>query len=407
MDMSAPIGGSVVNPLAAGRSQFLGLLHGRMVDRLVDPAVLRDVLDNHYARSTVPDDQPTSDRLLREAVRMHLSRPVTIMALFEAAQRECSNAPTSSLALLGTATAFGSALARAKLMDLARSSTEVAAPAREILRYSVPLRAAAALPYSLAFLVPLERMVRDFHARLAVELNRQTDRQGLVELWSALVHGPIRVIYLLKQLVPNGTTSTEEIWQVGDVYHDTVGSDLTNLGYLRSLLTRVSREYLQSAFTPKKDRALDSAITAAIAAEALLARQHSVQVRWYYNERRNLSQAFPHRECALIVRELVHNAVKYADPAKPERWLRFRWVPETYMLMVEDNGVGIRDTTTIWERGIRERPDLADGTGLGLGSARRRAMLNGWMLTVTSTVGEGSAFALQLKPADFVERPRR
>lgn len=176
MDMSAPIGGSTSNPVAGGRPQFLGLLHARMVDRLADPAVLHDVLQNHYVRSTVPDDQPTSDRLLREAVRAHLQRPGTIMALFATAQRACPNDPASSLALLGTATAFGNALARAKLVDLARSSTEAAAPAREILRYVIPLRAAAALPYSLAFLAPLERMVRDFHARLAVALNRQTDK---------------------------------------------------------------------------------------------------------------------------------------------------------------------------------------------------------------------------------------
>lgn len=384
-----------------GRPQFLGLLHGRMVDRLGDTAVLRDVLQNHYARSTVPDDQPTSDRLLREAVRAHLQRPMTIMALFEAAQRECPDAPANSLALLGTATAFGNALARAKLVDLARSSTEAAAPAREILRYSVPLRAAAALPYSLAFLAPFERMVRDFHARLAL---RSTDRHGLQELWDALCVGPVQVISLLKQLVPNGATSTAEIWQVGDVFHDTVGSDLAMLRQSR-LCALMSHEDLQQVFIPKKQRSLDAMITAAIAAEALLARQQGVKVRWYYDERRNLSQAFPHQEFALIVRELVHNAVKYADPAKPECWLRFRWVPETHTLMVEDNGVGIRDTTTVWERGIRERPDLADGTGLGLGSARRRATLNGWTLTVTSTVGEGSAFALQLRPTDFVGSP--
>lgn len=74
----------------------------------------------------------------------------------------------------------------------------------------------------------------------------------------------------------------------------------------------------------------------------------------------------------LILMNLVWNAVKYSDPAKPDRWVRVtagsRDSEAELQVRVSDNGLGIplELQDRIFERFFRAHPDAADGTGVGL-----------------------------------------
>lgn len=226
-----------------------------------------------------------------------------------------------------------------------------------------------------------------------------------MKLWSDLLHGPFHVIRLLCQLVPNGATSPGEITEAKRIYHDCLGADLHTLLILYESAEdnpeRMTDARLQGYFIPKASKEWDAFLSTAVTREAVLARDSGIQWQWRVYGHDQLYAGFASQECALIIREFVRNAIKYVDRTKPDCWIRISWDVATRTLAIADNGVGIANTTTVWGHGTRERPDLADGTGMGLYSLRRRAEANGWAVSVTSTMGEGSAFTLQLKPSDF------
>jgi len=97
-----------------------------------------------------------------------------------------------------------------------------------------------------------------------------------------------------------------------------------------------------------------------------------------------------------VLNELVCNAVKYADPAKSEKWIRIGWNAERQVLTIADNGIGIQNTEKIWEDGpdSRQAPDYAEGSGQGLAIVKRLLAEIGWMVEVESTLGVGSTFKL-------------
>lgn len=224
-------------------------------------------------------------------------------------------------------------------------------------------------------------------------------------MWSDLLHGPFHVILLLCQLVPHGATSSGEITEAQRVYHDGLGADLHTLRFVYGSVKDdpdwMPDARLQGYLIPKVSKEWEAFLSTAVTREAIAARDSGLQWQWHVHGHDQLSADFASQECALIVREFVRNAIKYADRTKPDRWIRISWDAATRTLTIADNGVGIANTTAVWEHGTRERPDLADGTGLGLYSLRRRAEANGWVVGVTSTLGEGSVFTLQLKPSDM------
>lgn len=115
-----------------------------------------------------------------------------------------------------------------------------------------------------------------------------------------------------------------------------------------------------------------------------------------------LGMRFPVFRC---IYELVLNAIKYSDPQKPgyalhesdAKDMSFRHAfisgrVEGTMLYVtvEDNGVGMEDVEMAIRDGRRLRPDLADGTGRGLGTVCSLARNLGGNLHIESRVGIGT-----------------
>jgi signal transduction histidine kinase len=101
---------------------------------------------------------------------------------------------------------------------------------------------------------------------------------------------------------------------------------------------------------------------------------------------------------AHVLIELVRNGIKYRDPgtAMSKVSVRVKESEGNLDIVVQDNGVGIQDTENVWERGIRERPDLAEGDGDGLPSIMRHVSRWRWRINIDSKVGEGSTFTLSI-----------
>ncbi len=98
------------------------------------------------------------------------------------------------------------------------------------------------------------------------------------------------------------------------------------------------------------------------------------------------------------VGELVLNAIKYADSNKDAKRVDIRAeLHEDGLLdiIVEDNGVGIRNTKQVLVYGFREEPRMADGTGTGLSTIFDLANSVGVTLAIESSPGEGSKFSLK------------
>ncbi len=92
--------------------------------------------------------------------------------------------------------------------------------------------------------------------------------------------------------------------------------------------------------------------------------------------------------------ELINNAVKYADPHKPEKHIRIRWDAVRQALAVSDNGIGIKETAAVWKNGVREAHGAAEGNGEGLGLVKSRSEEMGWKIAVESKAGVGTTFFL-------------
>lgn len=102
----------------------------------------------------------------------------------------------------------------------------------------------------------------------------------------------------------------------------------------------------------------------------------------------------------LTLQNLVRNAIAYADPAKPARWVRIGCERdddgERWLLRVHDNGIGIprEEQKSVFERFRRGRNAPGEGYGLGLSIVLAAARCMGGDVAVESEPGQGTTFTL-------------
>jgi signal transduction histidine kinase len=95
---------------------------------------------------------------------------------------------------------------------------------------------------------------------------------------------------------------------------------------------------------------------------------------------------------------LVSNAVKFTETGSVN--VDLTTDGDHYLLRVQDTGIGIAPEH--WERIFKPFSQVGDagrpteGTGLGLSVTRQLARLLGGDATVTSSLGQGSAFSVRL-----------
>jgi signal transduction histidine kinase len=114
----------------------------------------------------------------------------------------------------------------------------------------------------------------------------------------------------------------------------------------------------------------------------------------------------------LVLLNLVSNAIKYSDPSKAASFVEMLCVQDgaadgKMALCVRDNGIGIpeSDQKSVFERFFRAHPhrdaDLGvTGSGLGLAIVEDCVTAMGGSIRCESTLGEGSAFFVELRRRD-------
>ncbi len=108
----------------------------------------------------------------------------------------------------------------------------------------------------------------------------------------------------------------------------------------------------------------------------------------------------PSAPVLLAVQNLVRNAIAYADPAKPARWVRIACEKDVegarWLLRVHDNGIGIprSDQKAVFERFWRGRNAPGNGFGLGLSIVLAAARSMCGQVLLESEPGQGTTFTL-------------
>ena len=107
------------------------------------------------------------------------------------------------------------------------------------------------------------------------------------------------------------------------------------------------------------------------------------------------------RDLALLVRNLVDNAIRYTGPGGKVARRRSRADDGEVVLAIVDTGLGIpsRDLPRIFERFYRvdrARSRETGGTGLGLSIVKHVAENHGGRVVVTSELGQGTRFEVRL-----------
>jgi signal transduction histidine kinase len=106
-----------------------------------------------------------------------------------------------------------------------------------------------------------------------------------------------------------------------------------------------------------------------------------------------------HHRLSVVIANLVTNAVKYADPAKPESFIQFTAelnYPFTTISLV-DNGVGIRaDHLPHLYAMFYRATELSDGAGLGLYIVKEILQKLHGVIEVSSVEHEGTTFTLKI-----------
>jgi signal transduction histidine kinase len=111
------------------------------------------------------------------------------------------------------------------------------------------------------------------------------------------------------------------------------------------------------------------------------------------------------QQIAVLIRNLMENAVRYSSPTGNVILRLFDTATEI-VLQVEDTGIGIpmKSQTRVFERFYRVdegRARSEGGTGLGLAIVKHVAELHGGTVELRSELGEGSRFTVRLPLSEF------
>lgn len=240
------------------------------------------------------------------------------------------------------------------------------------------------------------RTVDAFIARYAATIERQHDQlAGFGRLVSHEIRQPLGVLQVLSRLLGAEPDDHERRRLL-----DALERNVNRLGDVTGKLERLARLTRRAQAAPN-DQAVDLGAMARDLAEQLADMADLRGVRFDIADGLPTVSADAGRvELALV--NLLANAVKYSDPAKPDRVVRVEAADgPAPALRVTDNGIGIprQRLSLIFEQFVRVHAHLDDelgaqGLGLGLSIVRECMDAMGGTVSVTSRDGEGTAFLL-------------
>jgi signal transduction histidine kinase len=185
-------------------------------------------------------------------------------------------------------------------------------------------------------------------------------------------------------------------------YRDVIDRNLTRLVRLTDQLAMMSR------LKPNTDTAQTQHLALGIVAREVARQLRDMAARREVEIR--IADDLPAIEVdvaavELILVNLVSNAIKYSDPAKPSRFVEVLGATQDggCVIVVRDNGVGIppEHLPRIFDRAYRAHADRdeelgTDGFGLGLAIVRDCVTDQGGRVTVESRLDEGATFSVML-----------
>lgn len=240
------------------------------------------------------------------------------------------------------------------------------------------------------------RTVDAFIARYAATIERQHEQlAGFGRLVSHEIRQPLGVLQVLSRLLGAAPDDHERRRLL-----DALERNVTRLGDVTGKLERLARLTRRTQVAPN-DQAVDLGAMARDLADQLADMADLRGVRFEIADGLPTVSADAGRvELALV--NLLANAVKYSDPAKPDRVVRVEAADgPAPALRVADNGIGIprQRLSLIFEQFVRVHAHLDDelgaqGLGLGLSIVRECMDAMGGTVSVTSRDGEGTAFLL-------------
>ena len=227
----------------------------------------------------------------------------------------------------------------------------------------------------------------------------ETVRRDFVANVSHELRTPVTAIHLLVETLQNGALGEpEEAAQ----FVERIGQEVT---HLRQMVD----ELLELSLMEAGERPLHPAPVAVEelvhAADRLrpLAEERGVDLRFVISPDTPAVVGETSR-LALVVRNLVHNAIKFTPHGGAVTVLAEPRAGERVAVQVRDTGVGITTDALprIFERfykADRSRQRDGDGAGLGLAIARHTVEAHGGHISVESVVGQGTTFTVVLPAA--------
>jgi len=252
-----------------------------------------------------------------------------------------------------------------------------------------------------------QKTVNSFITRYTETIERQTAMlRDFSRLVSHEIRQPLGVLQVLARVLPVG--SDPETARLTE----TLERNVVRLGEVASKLERLSRLTRRSDTAPNEQAVDLSAVTNDVATQL-----HDMA------EARGVVLDIPPNlptlptdagRIELVLVNLLANAIKYSDPAKPARHVRVEVdasAPHP-RIHIRDNGIGIPKSKLelIFDQFVRVHEHLdselgAQGLGLGLSIVRESMEAMGGFVSVDSTDGEGTSFTLEWPGLGMRHRP--
>ena len=196
------------------------------------------------------------------------------------------------------------------------------------------------------------------------------------------------MIEVLKQDLTRGKTDSSE---------ETIGFISSAIGRLESLISSVLNYFKLSA-----QDAENSEFNLKVLVEDTLKDLDAVRNGEVTLNGPDLNICSDKQKCYRILSNLILNAFKYRDPARPLD-LNIEWnlsaSARDVEINIKDNGLGIPEEklSSIFRPFQRAHGDQVAGFGVGLASVKKLVQAIGSTIEVESKVGEGSRFRLLLR----------
>lgn len=386
---SAPYAESIAESLSAKLTAAQAVLARRWLDRLNEILTVeqQDVFPGHQLLDHIPQIIGEIAAYLRAPESEAISANTAVMAKaaelgsLRYEQRASVHQLLREYHLLG-----------ALLEDFITEEVAAMGPAADAAE---ALQALARVSQSVRVLQ--QQTVDTFVSKYTETIERQTSQlQGFTRLVSHEIRQPLGVLQLVARMIPASDPALTPVLEM-------LGRNVSRLGEVAAKLERLAR-VARVNDSPAEQEVDFTALAKDVEAQLQdMSAARGVRIVIDDDLPRFVTDA---GRAELVLINVMANAIKYADPAKPDRFVRVSRAPGANpAIVISDNGIGIAcsKVTAIFEQFVRAHSHRdeelgAQGLGLGLAIVRECMEAMNGAVGVTAEEGVGSAFTLTWLP---------